>query len=110
MTAVMLDRRKVSPRPVIRRVVAEGFDRESLLYNWLEEVLVRKDIDREVYRSATVKIVRTSSGLLLRGTLHGEKVDPTRHTFKRDVKAVTYHEMSIMKWQGGFRVRFLLDL
>jgi SHS2 domain-containing protein len=110
MTAVMVDLRRVSPTPLTREVVAEGFDEESLLYNWLEEVLVKKDIDQEIFRSSRVKIKRTSKGLSLRGTLHGESVDARRHVFKCDVKAITYHEMSITRKDGRYTLRFLLDL
>jgi SHS2 domain-containing protein len=110
MTAVMVDLRSVSPTPLTREVVAEGFDEESLLYNWLEKVLVKKDIDQEIFRSSDVRIQRTSKGLSLRGTLHGESVDARRHVFKRDVKAITYHEMSITRKDGRYTLRFLLDL
>ena len=110
MTAVMVDLRSVASVPLTREVVAEGFDEESLLYNWLEEVLVKKDIDKELFRSSEVVIKRSAKGLSLRGTLHGESVDMRRHAFKRDVKAVTYHEMSIKRNGGIFVLRFLLDL
>jgi SHS2 domain-containing protein len=110
MTAVMVDLRRVSPTPLTREVVAKGFDEESLLYNWLEAVLVKKDIDQEIFRSSDVRIRRTSKGLSLRGTLHGEPVDARRHVFKRDVKAITYHEMSITRKDGRYTLRFLLDL
>jgi SHS2 domain-containing protein len=110
MTAVMVDLRRVSPTRLTREVVVNGFDEQSLLYNWLEEVLVKKDIDQEIFRSSKVKIKRTPKGFSLRGTLHGESVDARRHIFKRDVKAVTYHEMRITKKDGTFILRFLLDL
>jgi len=110
MTAVMVDLRKVSANRLTREVVAEGFDEESLLYNWLEKVLVKKDIDQEIFRSSQVRIKRTSKGFSLRGILRGESVDARRHVFKRDVKAVTYHEMAITKKDGIYILRFLLDL
>jgi SHS2 domain-containing protein len=110
MTAVMVDLRSVSPSSLTREVTAEGFDEGSLLYNWLETALVKKDIDKEIFRSSEVAIMRTPEGFSLRGTLHGERVDPLRHVFKRDVKAVTYHEMAITKKHGRYTLRFLLDL
>jgi SHS2 domain-containing protein len=110
MTSVMVDLRSVSPRLLTRRVVTEGFDRENLLYNWLEAVLVRKDAEGEIFRSAEVSIRRTGKGFILRGTLRGEPVDSHRHIFKRDVKAVTYHEMTIRKERGRYVLTFLLDL
>ncbi len=108
MMAVMVDLRGVSAEKLRREVKVEGFDTESLLYNWLEAVLVKKDIDREVFRTAEVKISKSGEGLTIKGTLHGDHADP--HRFKRDVKAVTYHEMSIRRRRGRYVVTFLLDL
>ena len=110
MTAVMVDLRRVSPDSLVREVTVEGFDEQSLLYNFLEAVLVKKDIDQEIFRSSSVRIRKTSKGLSLRGVLYGEYVDARRHVFKRDVKAITYHEMSITKKEGRYILRFLLDL
>jgi len=110
LTSVMVDLRRVSARGVTRKVTVVGFDEESLLYNWLEAVLVKKDIDREIFRTFTVRITKAGRSLELEGELHGEKIDPARHIFKRDVKAVTYHEMSVRKLGGRYVLRFLLDL
>jgi len=110
MTAVMVDLRSISATRLTREVVVGGFDEENLLYNWLEAVLVKKDIDGEIFRSAEVSVRRTEKGFALRGILHGEAVNRHRHKFKRDVKAVTYHEMSIKKNGPRCAITFLLDL
>jgi SHS2 domain-containing protein len=110
MTAVMIDLRRISPAGLERRIVVEGFDLENLLYNWLEAVLVRKDIEHEIFRESKVAIQATKNGFMLRGSLRGETVDRRRHNFKRDVKAVTYHEMSVRRSNGRYVLTFLLDL
>jgi SHS2 domain-containing protein len=42
--------------------------------------------------------------------LSGDLMDTKRQRFKRDVKAVTYHEMEIKKGAKEYVIRFLLDL
>jgi SHS2 domain-containing protein len=110
MTAVMTDLRRLSDRGIVRTAKVEGFDLESLLYNWLEAVLVRKDTDHELFRRYQVRIVKSGRRYTLDGVMRGGVVSPRRGAIKRDVKAVTYHEMSITRKDGSYSLRFLLDL
>jgi SHS2 domain-containing protein len=109
-TSVMLDLRTISSHRVVEEVEVRGFDKANLLYNWIEAVLLKKEIERKVFRSFEVRVYETSAGYLLKATLTGEHIDPLRHRFKRDVKAVTYHEMKIEDSASRCVVRFLLDL
>jgi SHS2 domain-containing protein len=46
----------------------------------------------------------------LDAVLVGEPVDPARHLFKYEIKAVTYHEFSIETEDGITSIHFLCDL
>jgi SHS2 domain-containing protein len=48
--------------------------------------------------------------LELEGTLTGETVDPSRHEFKYDIKAVTYHDFKIEQINGRTMIEFVCDL
>lgn len=109
-TSVIVDLRTLSPSRISESVVVRGFDEKSLLYNWLEAVLIKKDAERKMFRSFHVKIHHERSGWRLDGMLSGDLMDTKRQRFKRDVKAVTYHEMEIKKGAKGYVIRFLLDL
>jgi SHS2 domain-containing protein len=46
----------------------------------------------------------------LSARLVGEPIDPNRHHIEREIKAVTYHNLSIREGQGGVTIDFLCDL
>jgi len=98
--------------PSVEEVVdASGHDEPELLYNWLEELLLRFELRGMAYSTFDIEpISQTSTSFQLRGKARGEHYDPAKHGAKTAVKAVTYHMMTIEREAGEVRVRFLLDL
>ncbi len=88
----------------------QGRDLESLLYNWLEAVLIKVERDGLVFSSFDVKIRKDDEEFQLKGTGKGEELDLKKHKPKTEVKAVTYHMMSFKEEDGRVLARFLLDL
>jgi len=82
-------------RPAERRVRAvEGGDREGLLVNWLNDLLLLLNADGFVPADFEVNEL---SDTRLRADVSGEPVDPQRHRFHLDVKAATYHQLYVRK-------------
>lgn len=107
---VMTDTSKVEPS-VEEVVEAEGFDLESLLYNWLESLLVMFEVNTRLYSKFKIESIKqTAEGYKLKARAWGEDYDPNKHEQKVGVKAVTYHMMSIEEKSGRWTLRFLLDL
>jgi SHS2 domain-containing protein len=88
----------------------EGFDLKSLLYNFLEQVLVKVTSKEFLPNSLEVKIAKVDSGYVLTARGVGEMFLEGKHKAKLEVKAVTYHLMEIYDDKGKFVIRFLLDL
>lgn len=88
-------------------VRAEGHGPEVLLVAWLEEILYAFEVHRFV--PAEVRLLSLEEGQA-RGELVGEAFDPERHELAAVVKAVTYHDLTINRRQGGFEVRIVLDV
>lgn len=89
---------------------AEGHDAESLLYNLLSEVLFVMETEGLVIGEATVKLApRAAGGWTAVAKLRGEPQDPQRHQGLQ-VKAVTYHELSVVEEEKGWRARVILDI
>lgn len=110
MFDVMTEVEKVSPK-VEDKIAAGGKDECALLYNWLEALLVKSEVNRMLYsRFKISSIGRTSSGLRVRAKIWGEKFDVNKHLQKVGVKAVTYHRMEIIKAKGKVTLRFILDI
>ena len=91
-------------------VIAKGHDIESLLYDWLEKVMLRILIDNIVLSDFKVKISESNGNYFLKGIVKGEVLDLQKHHYKVEIKAVTYHEMEIKQKGNIITARFLLDL
>jgi len=98
--------------PKIQEVVeVEGDDEQALLYNWLEELLVRFELNDRLYSKFDVKeIKKIDHGCKLKAIIYGEPFDPKRHKQKVGVKAVTYHRMEIKETLKGVTLKFILDI
>jgi len=107
---VMTDLAKVEPK-VEDSVEVEAHDEYALLYNWLEELLVRFEITGNLYSQFRISsIEETPDGFRLKAKIWGELFDPERHPQKVGIKAVTYHQMEIVKKQRAVAVKFILDI
>lgn len=107
----MIDLAEVRPDREIE-IDAEGHDLESLLFDWLDKVMLLLVADGIVTSDFSVRIRKERDDrYTLHGVARGEKLDLSRHKYKVEIKAVTYHEMVVRQEQdGGATVRFLLDL
>jgi len=88
----------------------EGFDLQSLLYNFLEQILVKVTSGEFLPNTLNVKIRKVGRGYELTAQGSGEPLLTNKHKPKLEVKAVTYYLMEIHKTKGKFVIRFLLDL
>ena len=104
----MIDLGGVEPQTELT-LEASGHDTLSLLFDWLDKVMLLLVADGMVMSEFKVQIARNSN-YELKGTAKGEKIKLEKHKLKVEIKAVTYHEMSISEDANGASVRFLLDL
>jgi len=92
-----------------RQVTLEAPALDLLLFDWLSELIYRKDRDRELFASADVEI--TGDGpYRLRAVLHGAAIDPARMALRADPKAVTFHQFALTPADGAWRARVVIDI
>ncbi len=84
-----------------------GEDDESLLVNWLSEVLYYLDARQVVLNRFEI---HEMSATAVRGQGWGEERDPARHPPKLVVKGVTYHQLKITKDSEGWLAEVFLDI
>lgn len=90
---------------------AEGPDEVILLYNWLELLLLKFELEHKVFSHfGMLKITRQSGKLLLDAKASGETYDREKHGAKVEVKAVTLHRMKVSRTDNLVIVHFILDL
>lgn len=89
------------------RLEAEADSVESLLVNWLSEVLYFIDGRRAAMRDFQMEELDDRHA---RGTALGEARDATRHPARLIVKGVTYHQLKIAQDQQGWYCEVYLDV
>ncbi len=106
LMSIILDLSAVQLRQS-REIVIAAVDHGQLLVKWLSEVLYLFDGERFVGKEFRINELSTTR---LRATVEGETFAPSRHSTKMDVKAVTYHQLSVKEDGEGGWVRVYLDI
>jgi SHS2 domain-containing protein len=110
MFEVMTDTTKVSPNEE-DSVEVEAEDEYALLYNWLEALLVKFEVNGMLYSKFKIsRLEETSDSFKIKATVWGEKFNAEKHVQKVAVKAVTYHRMEIIKQLNKVTLEFILDI
>ena len=91
-------------------ITVEGADDLELLYNWLESLLLKFELERKVYSKFQISITKEPRRLGIKAHAYGELFDRKKHGAKVEVKAVTYHRMEVIRQGRLFVLRFILDL
>ncbi|HWP81605.1 MAG TPA: archease [Bacteroidota bacterium] len=77
-----------------RQIELQAGDYEQLLVRWLSEILYLYDGSRFLTGRANVEVL---SRTFLKAKVYGEQCDTNRHPLRLDVKAVTYHQLAILR-------------
>jgi SHS2 domain-containing protein len=104
--SIALDSTDVEPRQEYPLNVS-GTDLESLLVNWLNEIVYYLDGPRVAMSRIRVESVTDSN---VTGQGWGEPRDPKRHPPQLVVKAATYHQLSIRQENGLWTAEVYLDI
>ncbi len=106
LVSVALELDDLAPRSAYP-IAAAGEERESLLVNWLSEVLYWLDGSRIAMRRFRVEQLTTDR---VTGMGWGEPYDPSRHKARLIVKGVTYHQLRIEQDSQGWCAEVYLDI
>ena len=82
-------------------------DMENLLVEWLNELLYIFDVEHIIFRRFKID---TLTDNLLKVRCFGEKINPQKHELKREVKAATYHMLSINKEDNVYKAQLIFDI
>jgi SHS2 domain-containing protein len=83
---------------------------DMLLFDFLQELIYLKDAERLLLRVRDAQIDKKEGKYFLKAEAAGETLDAARHHQRADVKAVTLHDFSVKKKDGGWNARVLLDI
>jgi len=88
-------------------VKIEGEKIDELLADWLRDLLYK--FNGEGYLLKKFKVERVS-GKGLKAEVGGEKLDLARHSLKREVKAVTYHGLTVKRRDKRWEAQVIFDV
>lgn len=103
--SLLVDRGRVRGKES-RTLRVAGESPEERLYFLLREAFLLFAVDRFLVRSAHARI----EGNEVAATVSGEPTDPSRHSLRREIKAVTRHAMTVATAPGGFVARYVVDV
>jgi len=106
LEAIALDTSQAEERYVYP-IAAAGEDYETLLVNWLNEVLYYVDGERVVMGRFQIDQISPER---VSGKGWGEPRDPARHPPRLVVKGVTYHQLSVKQEGGRWVAQVFLDI
>jgi SHS2 domain-containing protein len=89
-----------------RDVELTATDEESLLVEWLNELIYQFDTEGIIFKRFDIIQLNNTR---LKARSYGEKVDKSKHKIKIGVKAATYHMLKVEK-NNGYKVQVLFDI
>ncbi len=91
---------------VYRDIELTAPDEESLLVEWLNELIYLFDVENIVFKRFDITRLNNTQ---LKARSYGEKVDSSKHKLKTGVKAATYHMLRVDK-ANVCKVQVLFDI
>ena len=107
VTDIMVDPATLEAR-VGREITFQGKDLDRLLYDFLTELIIAKDVDSLLFKEFSVHVDQKEGSL--RVTAKGEPIDRGRHALRNDVKAVTMHLFGVKRRGKRWTATVVLDI
>lgn len=105
VSAIVEDATSIRPETE-QTIELSGTDREYLLFDFLRELLYRFDAEHLLFGQFEVRV--RPDGLT--ATVRGERLDPARHVLSHEVKAITYHELTVEPTPDGWLAEVIVDI
>lgn len=97
-----------SVKPKMEKTIVKKADTvESLLFEFLEEIIYLKDVDGMVFSDVLCAV--DEKKLEVQATLHGDKMNPKTQELHQDVKAITMHYYKVEK-KKDWKTQIVLDI
>ena len=89
----------------------ESPDLDTLLVDWLSELLYLFDVNQVVYSKFDVdSIKKQEDRYILSAHIYGETLDLEKHEVDTEVKAVTYNQLEVKEGPSGWTLQVVVDI
>ena len=100
MFDILADLKNVRAKESLK-IKAEAPNVEELFLFWLSELLYQYNSKKIIFKEFSIDKLTDNA---ISAAAKGEKIDLKRHNLKKEIKAVTYHQLKVEKlkdfWQG----------
>jgi len=103
---MLYDRKTISEKDT-KEINLESPSLDILLHDFLAELL--EIAQYQLFPIKRIEIIELSDQKL-RAKLYGEPFDPKKHMFRLEIKAVTYHQLTVKKQGDKWFGRVIFDL
>ena len=94
-----------------RNITVEARDADQLLFSFLHEILMLKDVERLVFSRFKVSIKRLNENrYLLKCICKGSEIDPKTHDVVVDVKGISMHRLKVGRKEGAYKAMVVVDV
>ncbi len=90
-----------------RDIFIEAEDFPDLMVRWLGEILYLFEGENLIVNSIKIKSISPTK---LKSILTLTSFDPEHHQVIREIKAVTYHQISVDKTKDGWQAKVIFDI
>lgn len=95
----------VEPK-ILHTLSFQSDDLTMMMVDWLSELLFLFETQKLIFSKYDIIITDTSFSV----EMYGDKVSRETHVFRHDVKAVTWHGLSVKKLNDLYRARIIFDV
>ena len=106
MFEVMVNTKQIEPK-IEKKVEASGEDLQSLMFDWLNKLLVLVDSENLAFSYFDVEV--DEKNFRLQAVCKGEEINREKHETRTVVKAATMHKLRIEK-NKIWKARVILDI
>ena len=106
MTDLMV-RGDISEKIATRDVLIDGEDFPDLMVRWLGEILYLFEGEDFIVNSIEIESI---TPIQVKATLDLTGFEPAHHQVLREIKAVTYHQISVDKTNDEWEARVIFDI
>lgn len=84
---------------------------ESLLFDWLSELLRIQDTDNILFSEFNIQsLEQVNNNWILKAIVKGEKFNKDKHKSELLIKAMTYNELKIEKKLKKYKITIVMDI
>jgi SHS2 domain-containing protein len=108
MFTLMFDSRRYAG--ISREVSLEAASPESLLADFLSEILFIAEVDGIVFSDAVISVEKSDSGYVLSAQIKGESFNSDIHAGGTEIKGISRSEMDIINKEGTYYTDIIFDV